>query len=106
MKKINLAIAQILLNLFKRYKNMLNLDCLDYVKIGRYISNSFHSISSLKITSIIDKHPRKSLQHRQGDSYLIEALKCIKKFLVNEIVLSGWNNYNDLSIKNNILTNI
>ena len=26
-----------------------------------------------------------------------------KNFLVNEIVLSGWNNYNDLSIKNNYI---
>ena len=91
---------------------------LDYVKIGRYISNSFHKkgiLASLKITSIIDKHPfqEKSLQHRykgiirkffNSAYFLIEALKCIKKnFLVNEIVLSGWNNYNDLSIKNNYI---
>ncbi len=134
MKKINLAIAQDIKEIKfiqKRYKNSLkwlplNLETLlyfdqnnlDYVKIGRYISNSFHKkgiLASLKITSIIDKHPfqEKSLQHRykgiirkffNSAYFLIEALKCIKKnFLVNEIVLSGWNNYNDLSIKNNYI---
>ena len=134
MKKINLAIAQDIKEIKfiqKRYKNSLkwlplNLETLlyfdqnnlDYVKIGRYINNSFHKkgiLASLKITSIIDKYPfqEKSLQHRykgiirkffNSAYFLIEALKCIKKnFLVNEIVLSGWNNYNDLSIKNNYI---
>ena len=85
MKKINLAIAQDIKEIKfiqKRYKNSLkwlplNLETLlyfdqnnlDYVKIGRYISNSFHKkgiLASLKITSIIDKYPfqEKSLQHR------------------------------------------
>ena len=115
-KKIKKKITWLPLNL----ETLLYLDLnkYDYINLSNYFNNNLHRdglIFSSKFINKLDKKPLydSSLHNRykgiirkylNSIFFIIEAIiKIKKKYKINTIFVSGWNNYNPKSINGNYI---
>ena len=96
----------------------LDLNKYDYINLSNYFNNNLHRdglIFSSKFINKLDKKPLydSSLHNRykgiirkylNSIFFIIEAIiKIKKKYKINTIFVSGWNNYNPKSINGNYI---